>query len=266
MEDFKEEIHSLRSKYRGTGCFLAGGAITSKFTGAKVNDYDLYFRDKPHFMEAVACAYEDRMWCVSCTDRSITFVEGEDVFQFMLFDWFPTSEAIFERFDFTCVMAAIDLDTGEFFRHPDFLRNVSKRTLEFNHKTKFPIGSHMRVRKYQTRGYTMADFEYLKVAIACALTPVDSWQELRRQIGGQYGRCLKMDTSKPFNLDNAIESLNAAVSREIRYDEAKTPGDFAAAMECIYGEQFALEANAVLEAEPVNLVGEFTKLCKEERS
>jgi hypothetical protein len=141
MEDFSAEVEMLTNGVGGIkGCFLAGGAITSLFINRKIR------------LEAVRGMYEDGCWCVAITPRPITFIENnETVYQLMSLSWFQTAEQIFDKFDFTCLMAAIDLETREFFRHRDFIRDLAKRKLRFNRRTEFPIGSGLRVLKYQEK-------------------------------------------------------------------------------------------------------------------
>src|SRR5690348_10379935 len=107
MEDFAAEIEELKKGVGRSfkGCFLAGGAITSLFTNKKIRDYDLYFKSKEHFVDAVRCMYEDGCWCVAITPRAITFIENNaTVYQLMSFSWFDSAQQIFNKFDFTCVM------------------------------------------------------------------------------------------------------------------------------------------------------------------
>ncbi len=238
MEDFSAEVETL---IKGVGtikdCFLAGGAITSLFANRKIRDYDLYFKNKEAF-EAVRGMYEDGCWCVAITPRAITFIENNaTVYQLMSFSWFRTADQIFDKFDFTCVMAAIDLETKEFFRHRDFLRDLAKRKLRFNHRTEFPIGSALRVRKYQDRGYSMDDSEYLKVMLACAFKEIKTWDELKNQIGGQYGGAVVMDTSKDFTLQNSITSLNETLIEKPRTEEVKGAGSWEEAIKTIFGQE-----------------------------
>src|ERR1700721_3436688 len=239
MEDFSAEVETL---VKGGGaikdCFLAGGAITSLFTNRRIRDYDLYFKNKDAFVEAVRGMYEDGCWCVAITPRAVTFIENnETVYQLMSFSWFQTAEQIFDKFDFTCVMAAVDLETKEFFRHRDFIRHLAKRKLHFNHRTEFPIGAALRAQKYHGRGYSMDDSEYLKVMLACAFKEIKTWDELKNQIGGQYGEAVVMETSKEFTLENAITSLNETLIEKPRTEQVKGAGSWQEAIKTIFGEE-----------------------------
>src|SRR5690606_29159178 len=93
--------------------FIAGGAVTSAFTNAKINDVDVYFKSRRAFETGVYQAYEDGLWCVAASKRAVTFADSSgNIVQLMHFDYFPTAEDIFKAFDFTVVMGALDLDAG----------------------------------------------------------------------------------------------------------------------------------------------------------
>jgi hypothetical protein len=248
MEGFSAEVEMLvKSVGVIKGCFLAGGAITSLFTNRKIRDYDLYFKNRESFIEAVHAMYDDGCWCVAITPRAITFIENnEAVYQLMSFSWFETAEQIFDKFDFTCVMAAVDLETKEFFRHRDFIRDLAKRNLRFNHHTEFPIGSALRVRKYQSRGYSMEESEYLKVMLACTFKQIKTWDELKNQIGGQYGEAVVMDTSKEFTLENAIISLNETLIEKPRTVEVNGADSWEQAIKTIFGEEVKETASSAI--------------------
>lgn len=200
-------IAMLPSKFKGA--YIAGGAIRSVFTNSEISDLDIYFKNKEAFIEAVVGAFDCRMWCVSVSKRAVTFAYGTTIVQFMYFDFFPEAKNIFENFDFTVCMAAIDLDTEEFFLHDDFLKHNSQRFLRFNPKTRFPIASAIRVMKYLKKGYTIGNGEFLKVILASRLPALNSWDDLKDQIGGAYGdQVLLKNEDKPFSLETALESFD----------------------------------------------------------
>lgn len=192
------------------GAFIAGGALTSVFTNKTIHDFDLYYKSEQGFRAALDRAYSSGLWCVAVSKRAITFTRGNAIYQLMCFRWFPTAEAIFDSFDFTCCMAAYDLDLERFELHPRFLIDAARRDLIFNYKTAFPLASGMRALKYQTKGYSIDRREWLKLVTAISFQKIESWEDLKDQIGGQYGDQVAMDTDRPFNLENAIESLSAA--------------------------------------------------------
>ncbi|KGH26293.1 hypothetical protein, partial [Comamonas testosteroni] len=83
---------------------IAGGALTSAFTGREINDIDIYFGCVGDFQLAVQDAYDEGWWCVSATDRAVTFIRGPRVIQLMCFGFFASPAEIFDAFDFTACM------------------------------------------------------------------------------------------------------------------------------------------------------------------
>ncbi|MBD9542916.1 hypothetical protein IB276_26065 [Ensifer sp. ENS04] len=210
MTDYKAEAAKIKQAcYPIPGAFAAGGAVTSVFTNRDINDVDVYFKSREAFEFAVAQAYEEGWWCVSSSKRAVTFSDNGGVpVQFMHFDFFPTAQAIFDAFDFTVVMGALDFDTDEFSFHDDFLKHNSQRFLRFPPGTRYPLASATRVLKYQERGYTIGKGDILKIALASRKVKIETREELKDQIGGAYGeKVVLAGEDKEFSLDAAIEAL-----------------------------------------------------------
>lgn len=193
--------------FQPKGGMIAGGALTSVFTGQPINDVDMYFKSRAAFEDAVRCAYDDGLWCVSATGRAVTFVNGCSIIQLMHFDWFEDASAVFDCFDFTCCMGAYDLDAKELVFHEQFLKHASQRHLSFHGGTRFPFASLLRVLKYQQRGYTIGKGDLLRIALACHRTPLTSWDDLAGHIGGQYGERVKLDGEGEFSVDAAMSVI-----------------------------------------------------------
>lgn len=180
---------------------IAGGAILSQFTHAEVADVDVYFRDRESLVKAFVAVTKD--WeavYLGHTDKSITIKdrETETTVQFIYFDFFENAEAVFEAFDFTVCMAALEVHehgNPELVMHPQFLSDVASRTLHFNNGTRFPYISLVRTKKYAERGYKMGKGNLLAIGAACATKPITTWEEARYQLGGVYG----------YNIDLHIE-------------------------------------------------------------
>lgn len=190
------------------GAYIAGGALTSVFTRQPINDYDIYFKSEQSFRDAVENAYGDGLWCVDVSKRAATFAEGNSVYQFMHFGFFPTASEIFDAFDFTACMAAYDFDAKELVLHDDFLTHCSQRFLRFNPGTRYPLASAVRVLKYQDRGYSIGKGDITRIALACRKVEINSWEDLKDQIGGAYGDKVLLNAQGDFTLDAALEALD----------------------------------------------------------
>lgn len=211
-DTYTKELWSIEAAggwFAPKGSFVAGGALTSVFTGKPVNDIDLYFKSKEDFEAACKRAYEESFWCADVTSRAVTFKHNEDTIQLMHFDWFETAQEIFDCFDFTCCMGAYDFDGKEFVFDDRFLKHASQRHLEFHHGTRFPFASLTRVLKYQSRGYTIGKGALLSIALRCHETEISCWSDLQEQFGGIYGEQVEIATEQPFSIDAAIKALSA---------------------------------------------------------
>lgn len=205
-----QQIKLAADHFLPEGALIAGGALTSAFTGQQINDVDIYFKTQQDFINAVADAYDSHMWCVAATDRAITFVKRDKVVQLMHFDFFENAEAVFDAFDYTIVMAAYDIDKGEFVFHEDFFKHAAQRFLRFHSGTRYPYGSLMRVLKYQDRGYKIGRSDMLRIGLALQKVEMNSWEDLAKAIGGQYGEKANIESDKPFSIDAALDLFKDA--------------------------------------------------------
>lgn len=218
------KITCAAERFLPAGAFIAGGALTSAFTNTEIKDVDLYFKTKEAFVAAIEEAYDDGLWCLAATDRAVTFAHGESIVQLMHFDFFPTAEAIFDAFDFTVCMAAYDIDEKQFVFHDNFMKHAAQRFLRFHSGTRYPFGSLLRVLKYQQRGYTIGKSDLLRIALCCHQSELNSWDDLARAVGGQYGEKLKLDETKPFSIDAALDIFSESEIM-VPADSEEMPGN-----------------------------------------
>lgn len=202
------------------GCFIAGGAILSSAMKKPINDIDIYPKSRDDFERILTDMVEEQKYTVQfVTDKAITIKTHEKnadtgellICQIMFSDeWFSVSEKIFERFDFTVCMAAFDCDTKEYHYHPDFWPDLGSRTLRVNTGTLYPINSLIRIKKYREKGFDISKAETVKLALAVAMGKLPtSWEELEEQIGGTYGRVVRLASEgTEFSLSAAIETLS----------------------------------------------------------
>lgn len=164
---------------------LAGGALTSLFTDSKINDYDLYFRNKydcANFIQGIgSCAV------LQLTKKSVTLAIDNCVLQCIWFKYFDSSEDIFNSFDFTINMAAYDFSADEFVIDVRFFTDLAIRKLVINPGTAYPINTLLRVSKYENKGYTIDPVELLKLSVAISKKELKTYGDLRVEISGVYG-------------------------------------------------------------------------------
>jgi len=203
------------------GCYIAGGSILSIATKSEINDYDVYPKNQQGFEDAIHSLCDNGCFVVNISDRAITFKSNTEtnekgertIIQVMTYDYFETPEKIFENFDFTVCMGAFDTDTKKYVFHDDFYPDIATNTLRFNHKTRYPLNSLLRVNKYRQKGFFISKPEYTKMALTIAKTGLpSSWEELEAQIGGSYGREIELARKDlDFTFENAIDVLSDMV-------------------------------------------------------
>jgi hypothetical protein len=210
---------------REAKCIIAGGAITSLFSGREINDIDVYFHDYKSLnmvLQNLFNVAEDDDNCLPFLDtspftliytnhtkKSILFTKDKLNLQFIYFKFLPSSQAIFDTYDYTINMGAYDCGTEEFCLHPNFLKDIAQRRLNVNTNTSFPIMSLLRVDKYLKRGYQISKKEFVKLCLAANKLDFNTWEELYEAIGGMYGYTFDnlFDVAKPFSMDEAIQQL-----------------------------------------------------------
>ncbi|WP_223837439.1 hypothetical protein [Bacillus swezeyi] len=108
-------------------------------------------------------------------------------------------------------MGAFDFKTEEFILHHDFLKHNSQRILKFNSNTAFPIVSLLRVQKYADRGYTISKPEFIRVVLTCMNLEIETYDELKEQLGGMYGvnydKLFEEEKDEDFELTSAIDKI-----------------------------------------------------------
>lgn len=220
--------------FKSTNAIIAGGAITSIFSGSEINDYDIYFRTKKDIITFIRNAFcnegdendENEVYplseedfldigmyefvCVNQTSRSITFTHNGLNIQLIHFDYYNTAYDIFENYDFHINMGAYDFKLNQFVLHDDFLTSIAGRRLTFNTGTRYPIMSMLRISKYLDRGYNISKKEMFKVGLAIANLNIDSWDTLEDQLSGFYGIDVSnmFDRTQPFSIDSAIVMID----------------------------------------------------------
>lgn len=180
--DFVEFIKTSR-----VSVFIAGGAIRSVFTDTPINDYDLCFRSSNDF-RATKDFFEKNYWdnCVSRTLRAITYQIDNAKIQ-LLFKFIGSIPEILSKFDFTIckgLYAYSEDPKNRWYFDESFFSHLSQRKLIFNPFSLSPIDSFLRIEKFKNRGFTITDFELLKIAMAIQKTHIENYTHLLDVISG----------------------------------------------------------------------------------
>lgn len=227
-----EDVYAL---LKDTKCVLAGGAVTSIFSGVEVNDYDLYFTDKEGLSRLIAQVFSVSeegyispfdLIAKFATDRSMLCIDkySKNKLQFIHYKIFEDAQDIFKSFDFEHVMGAFDFATEEFVFHENFFKSLAQRNIVFNPNTDFPVVSLMRTNKYKERGYNISKAQMLRVAFTIASRNYDSWEKVKSECAGMYGIAPDdlFDETKPFSLEEVVRQLETVVLND-KYVNTEAP-------------------------------------------
>lgn len=215
------------------GCIIAGGAITSMFTNKEVNDIDVYFPSKEAFtkvmQELIDLRYRsnykynkeygltpiDGMIAIVTNKAVMLLSEGTKV-QFIVHKFYQTAEEVFQDFDFTVCMGALEMKDATWKFHEDFFKHNSQRFIQFNENTSYPLISALRIAKYKDKGYSISKAQFMKVVMTINAKNISNWETLMEELGGMYGTPPEQifDTSIPFDLAYAMQKLDDVVIAE----------------------------------------------------
>lgn len=174
--------------------YVAGGAITSVFTGAKVNDLDIYFpshSDEDVFRDLLLTGKEkdDNFKQVCKTDNATTIVRYEAkhrkyVVQLISRFYFEKPEDCIKSFDFSIVQGAYDFKNKKIVLGPYFISDNLKRVLRYTNTSKYPICALYRTKKYVARGYKLPGTTMVAIALAINALSIRSFADLKDQLMG----------------------------------------------------------------------------------
>lgn len=200
----------LYDMLKESNCIVAGGSILSIFTNKEINDIDVYFKSKNDLRSFITGM--KGTWIAAKTDKAVLFKFGEIKVQAIYFKLFNNVSDLFDTFDFTVCMCAYDFATDEFVFHEDFFHDNVAKILRFNENTAYPIVSALRVDKYKNKGFDISKAEFLKVILTCMNKEINTYEELKEQLGGMYGESydvlLNPDDSIELNLQNVISNIS----------------------------------------------------------
>lgn len=197
-----------------TGCFIAGGAILSTVTRTEINDYDIYPKNLAGLISIFDVINDIGGTITYISDKAISIkcYNPEPIrIQILTFDWFESAAKIFDLFDFTVCMAAYDCDSHEYVFHDDFFTDLSSKLLRFNPKTKYPLASLVRLKKYNAKGFKANSTQLAAMGLALQNSNIPkSWKELQEQLGGVYGKRIMIQSEDiPYNIENAYQILDS---------------------------------------------------------
>ncbi len=204
------------------GVYLAGGAISSIFSGLNVNDLDFYCESLEVADRLVASltsstyGYKE----VHSTENAVTLTKKNKkrtlVVQ-VIRRFVGTPDEVLSTFDFTCVMGLYDFRVAKFFAHKSFLRDVAARRLVFapKNKSRYPICALYRTKKYVERGYSLSGATIVSLAMAIHALKIETYADLKDQLMGIDTSMFNeitasIDSDKKFEVDEFVQNWMTA--------------------------------------------------------
>jgi hypothetical protein len=171
---------------RENNAVIAGGAIRSIFAGEYISDYDIYPNSQDSLMklQTYFCNNDYKLKYVSPT--ALSYVKDKNKIQLIKMSEMMGNvpPELLEKFDFTICMGLFDFFSGSFYLDENFLPDLSRRDLKFNIKTKYPLSSLFRMRKFVYRGYKISGTEIVKIGLAINNLKIESYSMLKEQLYG----------------------------------------------------------------------------------
>lgn len=199
---------------RKEGVYIAGGAITSIFTGNPINDLDFYFAS-PEVMDDFVKHYLTDYNLVCVTPNADTYVHCDDPKRAIqiIKKYFGTPEEVISKFDFTCVMGAYVTDKRDFVLGDFFLVDNAGRRLVYTGKSEYPICSLIRTRKYVAKGYSLSAIAVVTMALAVHNLKFETYADLKDQLMGIDTTIFKevtngLDDNKKFEAAEFLQKLD----------------------------------------------------------
>jgi hypothetical protein len=218
-----------------TGAFVAGGAITSVFSGAAIKDYDIYFGSAGNcsalmqWLRQQMCADSSKATHAVSTDCAETWKRFGNTYQLIKMpEMMGEPRDVITKFDFTICQGAYRFNDESFVCSPTFMRHLAQRRLVFNVSAGYPICSLFRTRKFTARGYKLSGVEALKIGLSIEKLNMKSFADLRKQMMGidtlfmkELTEALKKpeQAEQQYDFDKAIQLIEEHMAMKYKEDE-----------------------------------------------
>ncbi len=217
----------VKSLMQDRGAFIAGGAVTSVFSSARINDFDLFFPNEASLSKALASVPQDGK--TVNTDSAMSLIADGHRIQ-LIKCVVRTPAEVINGFDFTICQGAYDWDDGFLFGK-DFFTHLAQRRLVFNVQAEYPICSLYRLRKFIKRGFHLSGIEAIKLGLRIQALELGTYADLRKQLMGidtlflkDLTDSLKGSDEKKYDLNEFLDTLNVWLEKldAITGDEPET--------------------------------------------
>lgn len=178
-------LYELLPKVLLNDVFLAGGAIRSYFTEQPVKDYDLYCRNEQAWekLRTFFSRYDVKYQTSNATTYEVNL--NEQFSEIQLIDaYYGDIFTVLNKFDFSVCQGAYDFVRQEFWVSDRFLLDNIQKKLVYNMHNEYPLSALSRTLKYREYGYTISNYELMKIAMKLSSLDMNDMQTFTKQLGG----------------------------------------------------------------------------------
>ena len=189
--------------------FLAGGAIISLFSDSPINDYDLFFRTEQSF-KTIKNLFKKNGWNVQFKTKSAVRITKDEIKIHLINKIYGEPIDVINNFDFQCCSCSYDFKINNFIMNKYSLKQISKRELIYNLNTDNPTGALFRIPKYEKKGFSINNFERLKIILAIQQLYFETMEDVVKNLNVFYGLNQIHTTeflSKKFNLEEFLKEI-----------------------------------------------------------
>lgn len=153
LEVYHEDVLNIISNVEGI--FLAGGCFRTLINKDEpISDYDLFFYDKRAIVRSKEIL--DNLGWVKVFECPLgeltTYKKNDDKLQLITKKIYSSVYEAVESFDITACCAGFDVRTRQLITHPQWVKDVRTKTIDFN-VIEYPVATLNRVVKYYNKGY-----------------------------------------------------------------------------------------------------------------
>lgn len=169
------------------GIILCGGALTSTFTGAKINDLDFYCKSEKDLKAALEFlnSYFPIQHITTANAVTLKRRSANRVYTIQLITRFSGEPLnIFNKFDFTITNGCYDASSNSLILGPRFLPDLAARKLIYSGHSEFPICAMYRTKKFQERGFKLPGSTVMHIAMCIVQLEIKTYAQLKEQLMG----------------------------------------------------------------------------------
>jgi hypothetical protein len=191
--------------------YITGGCIPSMISDQWVNDFDIYLKDKEsvdiiktYFTENKNSYNKDRKKykCNLITDNAINLSDKIQI----ITKWYGEPKEVVNNFDWAHIKSFYDIKEGKLTLCDNVYQLIVEKELKYT-GSKYPLSSLFRLNKYIAKGWTISNFDLLKIIM-------DTIKVLTKKNNISKVEAVKASEEEEFNAFDTIEESQTTIKEE----------------------------------------------------